>query len=949
MKKLIFFVTTILSFVLILFSLTSCGEDRENNGSLLDSARSIKIVGMEGSATVSDDKEELKCFKGMNLYDGDTLNIGADSVLVIKFDEDKYVYLGENTTINIKSEGKDSYKTNIFVEKGIVLAEIQNKLGLEEEFFLSSNNSVMAVRGTVFGLHVREINNVLHQIYSVFKGVTELFVFDKINNELVKGKLTDISNKKIEVKINKDKIIKKEEFNQITDNWLDGIDNKYQDENDANDKLDEVEITVSTPSEEDYKKVIDTISEETKVTYSSLTYSSKGYFDYYDGNPHKISVNVDNKDAKVYYRSENMSTYSETNNFEYTEPGIYRVYYKIVCDGYDDKEDFEVINIYKKNIIVSLKSELNLYPISGMTLEESLSGINLKDYIELSGIAEEDKQYLDDIGFSYDGRVSSDIDSYEIKLILPDNIKDYYDEPTFNININSRKLVYNTPYVSSDIFDGNVLMLNGMMTFNKYNGIKANTLFDSMEFQIGGNNPVTEFEPNNISFEYEHTMDGYIDLKNGINTFTATFTFDDYDIVDEFTFTFNDYRLSNGIKFGNLTNVTNLGDNDYFYDITGSAASNIVSIATLLERFGLEDNSILVNYPKDYLDDSINQYNSNGTLAIIEDEFMEITFTRFPDSERLLSEKKVRIIFSTEVPVGYPEFLIRSDEYTFKYDEDGILMNFVDTTENVLYSIDGVNYSSELVLTEVGEYTVYYKVGSTVVVEGSRKVTIALSTITSSNLDMISPVISIISNDGNELYLEGESTGLTYEVESSDGTTITSLDEVYTIYTNLLKNAKYLDSISHTLLEDVNVEVSEKVAGSANFTYKISKTGYETIEGSVEFVYAKFGDAGTTSGSITNPIDLNLEYDSEGYNPSRIMTSFEEDSDFNYSVLYSVDNGNNWSSDEPTLTNVGTYNIYCLYNLTNMRVNTGSGKIGDCLLSPYGNYIVSIQTVTIYN
>ena len=79
------------------------------------------------------------------------------------------------------------------------------------------------------------------------------------------------------------------------------------------------------------------------------------------------------------------------------------------------------------------------------------------------------------------------------------------------------------------------------------------------------------------------------------------------------------------------------------------------------------------------------------------------------------------------------------------------------------------------------------------------------------------------------------------------------------------------------------------------------------------------------------------------------MTSFEEISDFNYSVLYSVDNGNNWSSDEPTLTNVGTYNIYCLYNLTNMRVNTGSGKIGDCLLSPYGNYIVSIQTVTIYN
>ena len=40
----------------------------------------------------------------------------------------------------LKSQGKDKYKTNVFVEKGVVLAEIQRPLGEDEEFFLSSNN-----------------------------------------------------------------------------------------------------------------------------------------------------------------------------------------------------------------------------------------------------------------------------------------------------------------------------------------------------------------------------------------------------------------------------------------------------------------------------------------------------------------------------------------------------------------------------------------------------------------------------------------------------------------------------------------------------------------------------------------------------------------------------------------------------------------------------------------
>ncbi|MBQ6784033.1 MAG: hypothetical protein IJP63_08540, partial [Acholeplasmatales bacterium] len=74
-------------------------DNGNNNNGYLDSARTIKIVQIEGSATVTDEEGSSSCFKGMNLYNGDKVNVNADSVLVIKFDEDKYTYLGENTII----------------------------------------------------------------------------------------------------------------------------------------------------------------------------------------------------------------------------------------------------------------------------------------------------------------------------------------------------------------------------------------------------------------------------------------------------------------------------------------------------------------------------------------------------------------------------------------------------------------------------------------------------------------------------------------------------------------------------------------------------------------------------------------------------------------------------------------------------------------------------------
>jgi hypothetical protein len=128
-KKLIIIISSItaaiVAVVAIVLAIVLSNKSGENTDlNYLDSARTIKIVELEGNATITDEIETINCFKGKNLYNGDTVDVLENSVLVTKFDEDKYVYIGENSKINLKSQGKNSYKTNIFVEKGEVLAEI---------------------------------------------------------------------------------------------------------------------------------------------------------------------------------------------------------------------------------------------------------------------------------------------------------------------------------------------------------------------------------------------------------------------------------------------------------------------------------------------------------------------------------------------------------------------------------------------------------------------------------------------------------------------------------------------------------------------------------------------------------------------------------------------------------------------------------------------------------
>ena len=891
MKKFIGF---IICFIFCIF-LASCSDGGSNNGErLLDSARNIKVVQIEGSATVTDDTETVDCFKGMNLYDGDTLNVGKDSVIVVKFDEDKYVYLGENSKVNIKSEGKDKFKTNVFVEMGVVLAEIQNKLGEDEEFFLSSNNSVMAVRGTIFGVTVRDDGSQYIETYAVYRGVTELVVFDKVNGQIIKGKLTDLSNKKIEIKVPKDHVIPNNDFKDILSNWLSDVNNEFDNPDDANDKLDEVQITVTKPTKDDFDQVVNIV--ETDVTYSDIEYTSKGFFGEYDGNAHKIEITPITNGATVKYSLDGIN-YQDDNTFEFYSPGQYRVYYRIQCEGYDTKEDFEVI--YITNPTVKLES----------------------DHI-------------------------------------------YYDN-------NSKASILDISNLSDN-------------DFNRFNGVKIDTILANREFYI--NNTLVD-DTVNVTINYNKKTDGYIELVDGKNTLNVTFEFPTVTLNVDVNFLFSDTREDSGYAIAaSNAGIEQLSNNVYYIN---DASSFVTSVGVgayesegsdLLSAFGLDVldlTTMLINYPYDVKGNDTAEFDGRTTIEL-EDAaygYVKLNFLVFPNATTKGFDETIYVTVKAEKPEEgeYATFSISKTSYAYNpaKNANGVKMNFVTSDYPVKYSIDGTNFVDELYV-EAGTHKVYYKV---IVNENNEAynitnyeyidVTAGEGVITFDNKMFVTNPVHILSNDNNEIYWKYDEAGASnFEgyVTSTNGGTITSLDDAYTVYTNLIKNSVFYDSISGETIDAV-VTVSNKKANSANFNYTIEADGYETLSGTVRFENSELGtisditvldgsmDANFVNVTLPNDYEISLN-DVPQAIPSRISCSLE-DYFINYETYYSIDEGKTWTKKAPTLIRAGEYDVYVLYcfvdngNDGTTLVDGSVSNVKHSSLAANGNFIIDIEHITI--
>ncbi len=898
---------------------------------LIQSARTIKIVQLEGEATVTDEYETSECFRGMNLYDGDKIDVKANSVLVIKFDEDKYVYLGENTTINLRSEGENKYKTNVFVTSGKVLAEIQKPLDQDEEFFLSSNNSVMAVRGTVLGIQVAKVGAEIVQTYSVYRGVTELYVFDNKLGNLISGKLTDITNSKYEITIPEEDVLDDdEEYNEIVDNWLTDVSNEFENEEGANQELNEVEITVGTPSESDYQEIIDTIGDntDTPVTYSNIVYKAEGYYGAYDGLAHSITINVETEGATILYKTTADGEYSEEKP-EFTIPGYYRTYYKISCDGYYDKEDYGIVQISKADLTIDYKDNITAHGlIAGMDINQAISNITLSNFIDVTG-AESDDTEISKLTYSGKGNLSVGTDTYELSILLPDSINEYYNPAKAEISLTAYEVVLDS---TTAIYNGN-LNTSNISYFNKYNGVLEDELFECAIFKAGD----VELYYDSVTYNYESKTPGYYELTNGKNTVEVTIKFDDYDITTEVYFTLDDQRPQPVITLTvDDILVSSLGEDSYYFNTSNMTATDgkyQIDTLTIATRFGIPTFEGYINLPTDVLDADSDDYlvSSSNILEFTKDTMVDVEFLYFPNSNVKGARKIISVYFSETGPSNFPTYTIKNNlAYAPGYNFD-----FVESESPVEYSLDGVTYQAELSYDVLGDLDVYFKVGDTIVTKGMRTVSITTGSIKSDALEFTKEPINILSNDNRTLmyaYNAGGEASTTYEtLTSSDGSTISPTNDIYTIYTNRIKNAKYYNDLTN---EEIQVEVSfsEPQGNKADFDFEVTATGYLPITGSVVFNYEyeyqeQIGgikpetpeDVGYVNHSylsVINPSDRIVSLADVGtVYASRIVYSAEDQGAY-YDVLYSIDEGATWTDETPVFNEAGEYKVYIIYTST---------------------------------
>jgi hypothetical protein len=118
--------------------------------------RVIQVSKVEGHAGVQRiDVGSLDAYAGMMLQSEDEVSVDAESYLYMKLDEDKYVMAEPGCKMHLKASGSSANsKTSIHLEDGAVVNRLDNKLSEESLYEVSTPNSVMAVRGTVFRVEV---------------------------------------------------------------------------------------------------------------------------------------------------------------------------------------------------------------------------------------------------------------------------------------------------------------------------------------------------------------------------------------------------------------------------------------------------------------------------------------------------------------------------------------------------------------------------------------------------------------------------------------------------------------------------------------------------------------------------------------------------------------------------------------------------------------------------
>lgn len=114
--------------------------------------RSIQVYQVNGEVTLErENVGVMDAYENLNLISGDALETFVESFSRLKLDDDKYVLVEQDSRIEIFATGDQANsKTDIRLDKGAITVEVENKLNDDSSFEVTTPNSVMAVRGTVF-------------------------------------------------------------------------------------------------------------------------------------------------------------------------------------------------------------------------------------------------------------------------------------------------------------------------------------------------------------------------------------------------------------------------------------------------------------------------------------------------------------------------------------------------------------------------------------------------------------------------------------------------------------------------------------------------------------------------------------------------------------------------------------------------------------------------------
>ena len=186
-KKKIILISSIIAAVLIIVGIIVTVIIL-NNKPKEKGFRTIQIQEIDGSVLINRNNKENEAYKGMNLKNGDNIKTKDDSHTILKLDLDKYIYIGNNSSIDLTSSEKDSTKTIIRVNEGSIVTEVKNKLSDLEEFDVEAPNSTMAIRGTTFGVSVYNEDGKLKTTYSLVEGKIEIFAIKNVDGNIEASK-----------------------------------------------------------------------------------------------------------------------------------------------------------------------------------------------------------------------------------------------------------------------------------------------------------------------------------------------------------------------------------------------------------------------------------------------------------------------------------------------------------------------------------------------------------------------------------------------------------------------------------------------------------------------------------------------------------------------------------------------------------------------------------------